>query len=88
MITVLYDGPAPVLKSLCEQLGVRKILDKALVWDETQCLLSPGQRIIAIIIDVLLNRRPLYKVEQMYSNMDTEMFLASPVSIERQRKNT
>lgn len=55
-LEVLIDEVlAPVPKSLCEQLGVRKILDKALVWDETQCLLSPDQRIIAIIIDVLLN---------------------------------
>ncbi len=80
MVTVLYDGPAPVLNSLCEQLGVRRILDTALSWDETQCLLSPGQRIIALLINILLNRRPLYKVEQTYSNMDTEKLFGPGIS--------
>ncbi len=72
MITVLYDGPAPVISNLCEQLGVRRLLDRALRWDEVQCKLSPGQRLVAILINVLLSRQPLYRVELMYSRMDVE----------------
>ncbi len=72
MTTVLFDGPAPVINALCEQLGVRRILDKALRWDKQQCLLSPGQRIVALLINVLLSRQPLYRVQDMFYRMDAE----------------
>jgi len=80
LTTVLFDGPAPVINALCEQLGVRRILDAALRWDEEQCRLSPGQRIVALLINVLLSRQPLYRVEDMFCQMDTEKLFGRGIS--------
>ena len=46
-----------------------------LMWDDKQCKLSPGLRVEAVIINTLMNRRPLYRLEEFFSDMDvSKMF--------------
>ncbi len=31
-------GPGPIISNICRQLGVRETINKAVPWDEKQCL--------------------------------------------------
>lgn len=46
-------GPLPVIKPICEDLGILDTLNEQLTWNETQCNLSPAHRLLALIMNVL-----------------------------------
>ena len=68
---VYTSGPAGFISALYDQLGFGKIIDELLPWDPSQCLLSPGARIKAMVINIFCGRRPLYRVNEFYTGMDT-----------------
>jgi transposase len=68
---VYTSGPAGFIAALYDQLGFGKIIDDLLPWDPAQCLMSPGTRIKAMVINIFCGRRPLYRVNEFYSGMDT-----------------
>lgn len=43
-------------------------------WDPARCNLSPGTRIKAMVINILTEGYPLYKVEKFYERQDVENF--------------
>lgn len=69
---VYTSGPAGFIAALYDQLGFGKIIDELLPWDPSQCLLSPGARIKAMVINICCGRRPLYQVNEFYTGMDTQ----------------
>lgn len=71
VVEVLVDGPAPLIQAICREIDLTPTLDHLLAWDEGQCKLSPGTRIGALIINALMNRRPLFRLEEFYRDMDT-----------------
>jgi len=72
LISVYHDGPAPLIAAMCRAIGLMKTINDMLRWDPSQCKISPGSRIEAMIINVLTNRRPLYKLEEFFKNIDVE----------------
>ncbi len=73
----MYDtkalGPAPVISNICRQLKVRETVNRLVSWDEKQCLLDPGLLVVALIINLLCRRNPLYLVEEFYQEQDVEL---------------
>jgi len=69
---IYESGPAALISALYGELGIGKIIDDLVDWDPTQSLLSPGQRIKALIINIFGGRSPLYQVEEFYTFKDTE----------------
>jgi transposase len=67
---IFNAGPAPVISAIWEQLNIGKNLDKLLPWDASQCKLSPGIRIKALVINILATRSPLYLVSRFYLYQD------------------
>jgi len=61
---VFHDGPVPVIAAICRQIGVTELLNQLLCWDEAQCRLSPGHRLEALIMNILVDRHPLYVLPQ------------------------
>ena len=54
-IIVHNPGPGPVLVALWDELKIGKTIDSLTDWDETQCKLSPGTRIKAMVLNILYN---------------------------------
>ncbi len=73
----MYDtkdlGPAPVISNLCRQLKIRETINRIVTWDPKQCLLDPGLLVVALIINLLCRRNPLYLVEEFYREQDVEL---------------
>jgi hypothetical protein len=45
-------GAGPLLRALCEELGLRDPIDQVVSWDPQRCKLSPGERIQALVLNV------------------------------------
>ena len=58
------------------------MIDQNVSWDETQCLLTPGQRIMALIINMLVDRKALYHVVDFYREQDCEMLFGQGIQAE------
>jgi transposase len=72
-IDVRDTGPAPLIAALGRELGIVKAVNEIVKWDEKQCFIDPGTHTLAMIIDILLGRSPLYLVEKNYAEMDVEL---------------
>ena len=48
---VLAPGPLPVISAICEESGPVEIINEELDWDEKRSQLSPGLRIMALIMN-------------------------------------
>src|SRR5690554_613789 len=72
-IDVRDTGPAPLIAALGRELGIVEAINDTVEWDEKQCFVDPGTHTLAMIIDILLGRIPLYLVEKNYAEMDVEL---------------
>lgn len=69
---VYTSGPAGLISALYDQLMFGSIIDELVTWDPKQCLLSPGNRIKAMVINIFCGSDPLYRIKDFYVGMDTE----------------
>ncbi len=72
-IDVREAGPAPLIAALGRELGIVQAVNEIVLWDEKQCFIDPGTHTLAMIIDILLGRSPLYLVEKNYAEIDVEL---------------
>lgn len=81
-LKIFNAGPAPLISALFDALGIGRILDSVLPWDETQCKLPPSVRIKALVINILAGRTPLYNVERFFQFRDLDNLLGQGVTYE------
>jgi len=72
MVNVHGDGPAPMIKEVADQIGIREKIDSLVDWSPSQCTLSPGQQITSMVMNTLEGRTPLYRMEEFMENTDVE----------------
>ncbi|EQD33576.1 transposase family protein, partial [mine drainage metagenome] len=73
-------GAAPLIAALCREIGIPQLIDQEATWDKDRCILSPGERITALVINLLCEeRRPLYKVEDNFKKLDTELLFGKGI---------
>lgn len=75
-------GPLPVIKAICEELGILNTLNEQLTWDETQCNLSPAHRLLALIMNVLTEGQPMYRLPEFFEGTDVENLFGEGVDPE------
>lgn len=68
-------GAGPLLRALCEELGLRDPIDQVVSWDPQRCKLSPGERIQALVLNLLTARQPLYRVQEEFALTDPALLL-------------
>lgn len=61
---------APLIRAMCEEIGLREIVDRNVDWDRERCKLSPGERVTALVVNMLTSQRPLYRVEESFEISD------------------
>jgi transposase len=63
-------GFAVVAAAMAERIGLVEFLNARVPWDPRQCKISPGLRILALIIGCLVDPRALYRLEEFYAELD------------------
>ncbi|MEX2355515.1 MAG: DUF4277 domain-containing protein [Thermaerobacterales bacterium] len=76
---IFHDGPGPVIAAICWQIGLTARLNRLLAWDEAQCRLSPGYRLETLVMNILVDRHPLYELPRFFQEMDTEKLFGSGI---------
>jgi len=72
MIKTFRSGATGLILSLCNEIKLVEHINHSVTWDEKQWKVSPGQHILALIINTLCGRVPLYRVEKFYEDQDVE----------------
>ena len=82
-VVALPVGAAPLIAALCRDIGLPQIIDAEATWDRKRCILSPGERITALVVNLLCEeRRPLYKVANSFEKRDTELLFGKGITPE------
>lgn len=82
MVNVHGDGPAPMIKEVADQIGIRETIDTLVEWDSSQCKLSPGQRITSIVMNTLEGRSPLYRMQEYMTDKDVGKMFGDDIQAE------
>ena len=61
-ITPLYVGVSGYIAEVCRRLEITRMVNRTVSWDETQWKVSPGALTVALVVNILTQRRPLYRV--------------------------
>lgn len=76
---IMEAGSGPVISALSRELGIPETINTLVDWDEKQCKLDPGTLVLALIINILHGRAPLYRVEEFFREQDTELLFGTGV---------
>ncbi len=63
-------GFAVVAADMAARIGLVDFLNARVFWDPKQCKVSPGLRILALIIGCLVDPLALYRLEEFYAELD------------------
>lgn len=55
-------GAGPLVGAIAREIGLAEIIDRNVAWDPVRSKLSPGELILALVLNLLTSRQPLYKV--------------------------
>ncbi len=72
-IDIVHPGAVPVVISLCRTARIAGIVNRMLRWDEPNAKVSPGLLIEALVVCIMCNRKPLWKVERFWAEQDMEL---------------
>jgi transposase len=70
----------PIVKSYANKI---RLVDTINHLVDTQMELDPGTAVMAMVIDTLSGRSPLYRLSEFFDEKDTELLLGKPVPPER-----
>ena len=60
----------PIVKEYARQIGLVETIDQMV---DTQMELSPGMAVLAMVLDTLSGRTPLYRLTEFFEEKDTEL---------------
>ena len=70
-------GAAPIFRHMADVIGLVEILNRLLSWDVNQCAMSPGERLLVLILDVRTGRSPLYRVADRWTTTDVAVVIGA-----------
>ena len=70
----------PIVKEYARQIGLVETIDQMV---DTQMELSPGMAVLAMVLDTLSGRTPLYRLTEFFEEKDTELLLGHPIEADR-----
>ena len=73
IIKTFRSGATGLIRSLCNEIKLVEHINHVVTWDEKQWKVSPGQHILALIINTLCGRVPLYPAFPRLCNEETLM---------------
>jgi transposase len=71
----------PIIAAYVNKLGIIETVNRMCPADG--CDVSPGHMAAAMILDTLTGRRPLYRLESSFQNLDIELLLGIPIGAEK-----
>jgi len=74
-LRIIQPMSVPVATMLCRLAKIRSIINNTVYWNEANAQISPGLLVETLIICILYDRKPLWKVCEFWQNQDlTHLF--------------
>jgi hypothetical protein len=74
----LYSpGPLPVIARMAREIRLVETINRVVEYDETQCKLLPGERVLAMVMNLLTDRHALYQMPDFFRGTDIENLFSS-----------
>ena len=73
-------GAGPLIRAMAERIGLVPTIDGLVDWDPLRCRLSPGERVLALLVNLLTDREPLYQVEAAFRLTDVPLLLGAGIT--------
>ena len=70
----------PIVKAYARKIGLVETVDRMV---DSQMELSPGMALLAMVLDTLSGRTPLYRLTEFFEEKDTALLLGSAIEPER-----
>jgi transposase len=70
----------PIIAAFCHKIGIGHIINGSI---NSNAGIDPGTVIIAMILDTLSGRTPLYRLHEFFQRQDTELLLGREIDSER-----
>lgn len=70
----------PIIKAFAQKIGLVDTIDTMV---NTRMELTPGMAILAMVLDTLSGRTPLYRLTEFFDEKDTELLLGESIEPER-----
>lgn len=70
----------PIVKAYVRKIGLVETIDQMV---DSQMELSPGIMILAMVLDTLSGRTPLYRLTEFFEEKDTQLLLGTPIEPEQ-----
>lgn len=79
-MTFTQVGHLPIVKQYAKRLNLVETINHLV---DTQMELSPGMAVLAMVLDTLSGRTPLYRLTEFFEEKDTELLLGAPIESSR-----
>ena len=80
-IKICSDGALPLISELCNKIELKKIIDEK-IDDQNKKIVSTGNAVKAMIMNIIVGRKPLYLVDKFYEPKDTEKLFGEGIGPE------
>ena len=71
------QGFAVAAADMAERIGLVAVINATAPWDPKQCKVSPGIRILALIIAMMVDPMAWYRLEEFYGELDCEVLFGA-----------
>jgi transposase len=78
-LTYTDVGHLPIIKQFAKEIN---LVDTINTMVKSQMQLQPGQAVLAMVLDTLSGRTPLYRLKEFFHEKDTELLLGSQIDPE------
>lgn len=78
-LTFSEVGHLPIVKQFAKQIN---LVDTINTMVDSQMQLPPGEAVLAMVLDTLSGRTPLYRLKEFFQEKDTELLLGSTIDPE------
>lgn len=70
----------PIIKAFADRIDLVNIINRLV---PSKMEIDPGTLVLAMVLDALSGRHPLYRIESFYENKDIELLLGQPLDVEK-----
>jgi transposase len=81
-IKICIDGALPLLSAICDKINLVNIIDGHIDNDQDNRIISTGKAIKAMVMNIVANRKALYKLTRFYDNTDTQKMFGNDINPE------
>ncbi len=68
-------GADPIFRQMADEIGLASLMNRFLPWNPHHYRVSPGERILLPILDVLAGKTPLYRVPDRLGATDVAVLV-------------